>query len=72
MAITKWSISRSEKRHGGLLRPRRERPCRRAADERDELAASQLIEFHSILASQVGLQDNELVGISQEVMELAC
>jgi hypothetical protein len=36
------------------------------------MASSQLIEFHSILASQVGLQDNELVGISQEVMESAC
>src|SRR5262249_15480370 len=32
-----------------LLRPRRERPRgRRAADERDELAASQLIRLHSI------------------------
>jgi hypothetical protein len=27
---------------------------------------------NSILASHAGLQDNELVGISQEVMELAC
>jgi hypothetical protein len=36
-----------------LLRARRERPCdRRAADERDELAAFQLIELHSIPASQ--------------------
>ncbi len=37
----------------GLLRPYRERPCRRhAAEQRDELAALQLIEFHSIPASQ--------------------
>src|SRR5262249_46000533 len=31
---------------GALLRPRRERPCRRAAEERDDLAA-----FHSITSS---------------------
>jgi hypothetical protein len=32
MAITKWSISCSEKQHGGLLHPRHERPrgCRTA------------------------------------------
>jgi hypothetical protein len=36
-----------------LLRPRRERPRgRSAADERDEVAPSQLIELHSILSSQ--------------------
>src|SRR5262249_12877469 len=32
--------------HRGLLRARRERPCRRAAEERDEIAA-----FHSITSS---------------------
>jgi len=32
--------------------PRRERPCRRAAEQRDELAPFQLIKFHSIPASQ--------------------
>ena len=37
----------------GLLRPRRERPHRRrAAEQRDELAAFQLIELHSIPVSQ--------------------
>ena len=30
----------------GLLRPCRHRPCRHAADERDEIAALQLIELH--------------------------
>src|SRR5215475_10561697 len=36
----------------GLLRARRERPRRRAADERDELTPFQLIELHSFPASQ--------------------
>jgi hypothetical protein len=36
-------------RHRRLLRPRRERPCRRrAAEQRDELAASHSIELHSV------------------------
>src|SRR5262249_30153966 len=34
-------------RHCGLLRAGRERPRRRAADKRDEVAAFQLIELHS-------------------------
>jgi iron complex outermembrane receptor protein len=39
--------------HSLLLRPRRERPRdRRAAEQREELAALQLIELHSIPASQ--------------------
>jgi hypothetical protein len=39
-----------------LLRPRRNRPCRRrAAEQRDERAAFPLIELHSIPASQAGL-----------------
>jgi hypothetical protein len=43
----------SDHRHCRLLRARRERPrhCR-AAEQRDELAAFQLIELHSIPASQ--------------------
>jgi hypothetical protein len=32
--------------------PRRKRPRRRAAEQRDELAAFQTIELHSISASQ--------------------
>jgi hypothetical protein len=40
----------------GLLRPRRQRPRnRRTAEQRDELAALQLIELHSIPVSQGGL-----------------
>jgi hypothetical protein len=35
-----------------LLRARRERPGSRAADKRDELAPFQVIELHSVLASQ--------------------
>ena len=43
--------------------------CRAAAEQRDELAASQLIELHSnSRASQGGLQDIE-ARISQEVTE---
>jgi hypothetical protein len=35
-----------------LLRPRRERPRRRDAEQRNKLAASQLVELHSIPARQ--------------------
>jgi hypothetical protein len=35
-----------------LLRPRRERPRRHDAEQRNKLAASQLVELHSIPASQ--------------------
>jgi hypothetical protein len=57
--------------HGaGLLRARRERPRSRGSTEkRDELATFQLIELHSMPASQAGLQDIELARISQEVTE---
>jgi len=34
-----------------MLRPRRERPRRRAAEQRDERAPFQLTEFHSMPAS---------------------
>src|SRR5262245_56346681 len=40
------AVEESDNRHRLLLRPRRERPCRRAAEERDELAS-----FHSITSS---------------------
>jgi hypothetical protein len=47
-----WSLSRlhtnkADAQHLGLLRPRRQRPRRRrAAEQRDERAACQLIELH--------------------------
>jgi hypothetical protein len=44
-----------------LLRPRRERPRSRAAEQRDERASFQLIELHSIPASQ-GLDTGYRVG----------
>src|SRR5262249_8038660 len=49
-----------------LLRARRKRPRRRrAAQQRDELAASQFIELHSIPSARAALQDIEWAGISQ-------
>src|SRR5262249_53346700 len=49
---------------------RRERPsgCR-GAEQRDELAPFQLMEVHSISASQVGWQDSEGAANSQRVSE---
>src|SRR5262249_62022511 len=52
----------------GLLRAYRERPCRRAAEQRDELAPFQRIELHSVPASQGGLQDIKLARRSQRVV----
>jgi hypothetical protein len=52
-----------------LLRARRERPRRRTADERDELAAFQLIDLHSLPPARDGLQDIELTANSQRVSE---
>jgi hypothetical protein len=53
-----------------LLRTRRERPRRcRAAEQPDELASFQLVELHSVAASQGRLQDIELARISQRVSE---
>jgi hypothetical protein len=50
-----------------LLRARRERPRdRRAAQQRDEVATFQLIEWHSMpLPARAELQDTELAQISQ-------
>src|SRR5215470_6060498 len=48
-----------------LLRASRERPRRRAAEQRDELAPFQLIELHSIPSARARSQDNALAKISQ-------
>jgi hypothetical protein len=55
----------------GLLRPRGKRPGRRAAKNRDELAAFYLIELHSISNSPRGMQDIELAMVSQRVYDHA-
>src|SRR5437016_6016703 len=62
-------LEKSHHRHRRLLPARRERPRdRRAAEQRDELASFQVIEFHSVpCAARAGLQDIELARISQEV-----
>src|SRR5262249_1921071 len=47
--VSRRAVQVSDHRHRRLLRARRERPCRRsAAEQRDELAAVQLIELHSV------------------------
>jgi hypothetical protein len=61
--VKRSGVEKSDHRHRWLLRaygdwPRR----RRAAEQRDEIASSQLIELHSI-----GLQDIELAMVSQEL-----
>jgi|SRR6516162_3660633 len=45
-------MEKADDRHRGLLRACRERPRRRPAEERDEIAPSQFIKSHSIPASQ--------------------
>jgi hypothetical protein len=53
-------------RHRSLLRARRERPRGgRAAEQRDEFATFQLIEWHSTPAARARLQDIELTIVSQ-------
>jgi hypothetical protein len=57
---------RRTKRPRRLLRPRRKRPRgRRAAEKRDEIAAFQLIEWHSALPARARLQDIELTIVRQ-------
>src|SRR5215471_18711719 len=71
------SLSRQKSRVHRAMRPlvsplraRRERPRRgRAAEQRHELAPFQLMEVHSIPASQVGWQDSEGAANSQRVSE---
>ena len=51
------------------MRPRRERPRRRrATEQREELAAFQLIELHPVPASQGRITAIEWQAISQRVM----
>ena len=65
-------MEKSDHQHRRLLRARRERPRRRcSADERDEVAPSQLIELHSIPARQGRMQDIELAMVSQRVYDHA-
>ena len=45
-AFRRAGVDYSHHRHSRLLRTRRERPARYAAEERDELAPFQLIELH--------------------------
>jgi hypothetical protein len=60
----------SDHRHRRLLRACRERPrSSRAAEQADELATFQLIELHSVPASQAGMQDIELAMVSQREPE---
>jgi hypothetical protein len=55
---------------GRLPPARAEQLCgRRAAERRNELAASKFIEFHSIPSRQGALQDVELAKITQRACE---
>src|SRR5262245_47631168 len=49
--LKRCRVQKSNHRHRRLLRDRLHRPRRRAAEQRDELAAFQLIESHSIPSS---------------------
>src|SRR5262249_4943242 len=46
--ILSLGMQESDHRHRGLLRARRERPCSRATEQRDELAPFHLTEMHPI------------------------
>src|SRR5262249_34103701 len=50
--IRRPAVEKSDDRHRRRLRAGRERPCCRAAEQRYELPPFQLIELHSIPASQ--------------------
>jgi hypothetical protein len=53
LLLSRSTVKKPDHRHRRLLRARRKRPRgRRAAGKRDELAPFQLIELHSIPASQ--------------------
>jgi hypothetical protein len=62
-------MDKPDHRHRWLLRAHRERPREsRAAEQRDEVAAFQLIELHfDPLPARAELQHIELARISQEV-----
>jgi hypothetical protein len=61
ISLRRSSLSREQRRERHRYR--------RTAEQRDELASFQLIELHSIPASQGCMQDIELARISQEVTE---
>src|SRR5262249_7178220 len=61
-------MEQADHRHRRLLRSRRERPRKgSAAEERNELAASQFIELHLALPAQARSQDIALAKLSLEV-----
>ena len=56
----------TQSRYRRLLRACGERPRGGSAKQRDEVAASHLIELHLVLPARAGLQDIELAGIKSE------
>jgi hypothetical protein len=51
--VARLAVEEPDHRHRRLLRPRRERPRHRAAEQRDELAPFQLRELHALPLARV-------------------